>query len=136
MAQSGQFVISALEAASGARKEKNKSEKVEEQHRKRELESRLSSLLQPFVLLAQWPGMNATHRASLLERRGYLCDRMQDGKCVRMRDRVRVCSAFVARCKIEFVSLCLLMGVRACVCVCACVCVSSLDVRRERTASQ
>lgn len=93
--------------------------------RKRELESRGSSL-QSFVLLAQWLSVNATHRASLLERRGYLCDRMQNEEwecvCVWGREHICVCSAFVARCKIEFV--CLLPGVcaQACVYVCACMC--------------
>lgn len=67
-----------------------------------------------FVLLAQWLSVNATHRASLLEREGYLCDMMRDGVCVC--EHVRVWSAFVARCEIEFV--CLLLGECALVCVC------------------
>ncbi len=64
-----------------------------------------------FVLLAQWPSVNATHRGSLLERRGCVCDRMQDDACVCVcvRECVCVCSAFVARCKIEFVCMCLLL---------------------------
>lgn len=35
-----------------------------------------------FVLLAQWPSVNATHRASLPERTGDLCDRVWDGERV------------------------------------------------------
>lgn len=73
-----------------------------------------------FVLLAQWQSVNATHRASLLEREGYLSDRMQDGVCV------CECSAFLERCKIEFVRLCLFLGECELVCVClhAYVCLS------------
>lgn len=74
------------------------------------LESRGGSLLQLLCYWLSGPSVNATHRASLLERRGYLCDRMQEvcvGACIRVR------SAFVARCKIEFVCVCPLMGVCA-----------------------
>lgn len=45
-----------------------------------ELESRGELSAAVFLLLAQWPSVNATHRASLLERDDYLCNRKKDGE--------------------------------------------------------
>lgn len=52
--------------------EVKKEERVRRGEREREPESRGGFSAEGFVLLAQWPSVNATHRASLLEHRGYL----------------------------------------------------------------
>jgi len=70
-------------------------------------------------------------------RAGYPCDRKKDGERVRLKEQ-DVWSTFAARCKIEFVCCCLLLGVCTYVCVCehVNVCVPSLALRREHTHSQ
>lgn len=65
----------------GSKKREAKMERVKgREGKKMELESRGELSAAVFLLLAQWPSVNATHRASLLERDDYLCNRKKDGE--------------------------------------------------------
>lgn len=68
MAPTGRFLIKALEGGREAEKMRSKRGKGEGRGEKRGLGEQRGFSAAAFVLLAQWPSVNATHRASLLER--------------------------------------------------------------------